>query len=101
VAFAGATLLKKRTALGKEREQPETEPEVYARAALKYLDRLCVHFHFDRRRCSCDTGGCWASESVRPMPRARSQAVAILEEVAKARERVAELALELKQVHFV
>jgi DASH complex subunit Spc34. len=44
VMFGGATPLKKgRVAEGK-RKEVEIEPEVYAQAALKYLDRLYVVF---------------------------------------------------------
>ncbi|KAH8119461.1 hypothetical protein DFH11DRAFT_1722966 [Phellopilus nigrolimitatus] len=64
VEFPGATPLRRpRTRLEKEKEK---EPEVYAEAALKYLDR----YH-----------------SIRPMPRARQEVDSIIERLNCASER--------------
>lgn len=46
VMFGGATPLKKGKVVEGKRKEPEIEPEVYAQAALKYLDRLWVEFLF-------------------------------------------------------
>ncbi|KAI0051252.1 hypothetical protein FA95DRAFT_1602923 [Auriscalpium vulgare] len=54
----------------------EPEPEVYAEAAIKYLDRYAT---------------------VRPMPRARSQAVAMLEQLQQIRENMRALNQTLQQ----
>ncbi|KAK0195271.1 hypothetical protein F5146DRAFT_1024814 [Armillaria mellea] len=56
--FPGATPLKPTT-------RREVDPEVYAHAALKYIDRY---------------------QAIRPMPRAYSQVVALLEEIQSARD---------------
>jgi hypothetical protein len=40
VMFGGATPLKKGKAVEGKRKEAEIEPEVYAQAAMKYLDRL-------------------------------------------------------------
>ncbi|KAK0455125.1 hypothetical protein EV421DRAFT_1897011 [Armillaria borealis] len=60
--FPGATPLKPTT-------RREVDPEVYAHAALKYIDRY---------------------QTIRPMPRAYSQVVALLEEIQLAREGIQE-----------
>ncbi|EIW83249.1 hypothetical protein CONPUDRAFT_164227 [Coniophora puteana RWD-64-598 SS2] len=88
VAFPGATPLRRPPpgrgrgemgmgAGGVGKARGEYEPEVYARAALKYLDRY---------------------QSIRPMPRARAQVVAILESLAEARENIKNLSATLEQV---
>ncbi|KAI0958168.1 hypothetical protein AcV7_004057 [Taiwanofungus camphoratus] len=80
VEFHGATPLKKPPApkLGRPDAQRtgEHEPEVYARAALKYLDRY---------------------QSIRPMPRASEQALRIIEQLETVRESIQSLNDQLKQ----
>ncbi|KAK0461409.1 uncharacterized protein EV420DRAFT_1531880 [Desarmillaria tabescens] len=61
-AFPGATPLKPAT-------RREVDPEIYAHAALKYIDRY---------------------QSIRPMPRAYSQVVALLEEIQLVRDGIEE-----------
>ncbi|KAK0212981.1 hypothetical protein DFS33DRAFT_1377428 [Desarmillaria ectypa] len=70
--FPGATPLKPRT-------RREVDPEVYAHAALKYIDRY---------------------QNIRPMPRAYSQVVALLEEIQLVRDGIQETTelLESNQV---
>jgi hypothetical protein len=50
VAFSGATPLRKNVRRREEgkRKEADVEPEVYAQAALKYLDRLSVSIHSTR-----------------------------------------------------
>ncbi|KAF8552533.1 hypothetical protein OG21DRAFT_114974 [Imleria badia] len=71
VAFHGATPLRKQPARRDDMLRPkEYEPEVYAHAALKYLDRY---------------------QSIRGMPRARSQVVAIIEQLDEIRDNIEKL----------
>ncbi|OSX66651.1 hypothetical protein POSPLADRAFT_1132375 [Postia placenta MAD-698-R-SB12] len=78
--FHGATPLKKPPVPKPGRHNPqrpgEHEPEVYARAAIKYLDRY---------------------QSIRPMPRAAEQATRITEHLDVVRESMRKLNDELKQ----
>ncbi|KZT04603.1 uncharacterized protein LAESUDRAFT_682400 [Laetiporus sulphureus 93-53] len=79
--FHGATPLKKPPAPRKGRHDPqgrpgEHDPEVYARAAIKYLDRY---------------------RSIRPMPRASDQAIRIMEQLGVVRSHVRQLSEQLKQ----
>ncbi|KAF8844765.1 hypothetical protein BDN67DRAFT_1007928 [Paxillus ammoniavirescens] len=68
VEFPGATPLRKQPTRRDGMFKPkEYEPEVYAQAALKYLDRY---------------------QSIRPMPRARSQVIALIEQLDEARENI-------------
>ncbi|KAI0081999.1 hypothetical protein K474DRAFT_1634730 [Panus rudis PR-1116 ss-1] len=79
VQFPGATPLRKPSTRRDEFNRPrEHEPEVYAQAALKYLDR----YH-----------------SIRPMPRASEQAENIIEQLAAVRKNIHELSETLKQVN--
>ncbi|KAF9245043.1 hypothetical protein BU15DRAFT_41630 [Melanogaster broomeanus] len=78
VEFAGATPLRKQPTRRDEIFKPkEYEPEVYARAALKYLDRY---------------------QSIRPMPRARSQVIALIEQLDEARENIKSLNRTLQEL---
>ncbi|KZT27974.1 hypothetical protein NEOLEDRAFT_1167693 [Neolentinus lepideus HHB14362 ss-1] len=71
VEFTGATPLRKPTGrYGAKTKEREPEPEVYAQAALKYLDRY---------------------QHIRPMPRARAQVLSLLEELSSLRESISEL----------
>ncbi|KDQ57742.1 hypothetical protein JAAARDRAFT_35427 [Jaapia argillacea MUCL 33604] len=68
VEFHGATPLRRGGAAGRGGDPSkvkEVEPEVYASATLKYLDRY---------------------NTIRPMPRARAQVIAMLEDLASVRE---------------
>ncbi|KAH7888457.1 hypothetical protein F5I97DRAFT_1924997 [Phlebopus sp. FC_14] len=65
VQFPGATPLRRPPKMSKPKE--EYEPEVYAQAALRYLDRY---------------------QSVRPMPRARSQVIALVEQIDQVRDNI-------------
>ncbi|GBE81385.1 hypothetical protein SCP_0311140 [Sparassis crispa] len=80
VEFLGATPLRKPPAPKPGRSDiqrtGEHEPEVYARAALKYLDRY---------------------QSIRPMPRASEQAIRIVEQLAAVRESIHGLNNQAKQ----
>ncbi|KAI8969584.1 hypothetical protein BD414DRAFT_503102 [Trametes punicea] len=80
VEFLGATPLRKPPSSKQPRadgQRPrEHEPEVYAKAALKYLDRY---------------------QSIRPMPRALEQAVQILERLEAVRSNIQQLSEQLKQ----
>ncbi|EPQ57372.1 hypothetical protein GLOTRDRAFT_137712 [Gloeophyllum trabeum ATCC 11539] len=68
VGFPGATPLRKPSAkYGIKMKEREPEPEVYAQAALKYLDRY---------------------QYIRPMPRARTQVVSLLDELTSVRESI-------------
>ncbi|KAH8093917.1 hypothetical protein BXZ70DRAFT_948436 [Cristinia sonorae] len=79
VGFVGATPLR-RPPMGRDGIQRarEHEPEVYAHAALKYLDKY---------------------DSIRPMPRAVEQAERILEELAAVRESIDSLSERLLQTN--
>ncbi|KAL0956058.1 hypothetical protein HGRIS_002227 [Hohenbuehelia grisea] len=78
VEFTGATPLKRPHARRDVPTKPvEVEPETYARAALKYIDRY---------------------QSIRPMPRAFSQAESLIERLAAVRTNLSELADTLRQV---
>ncbi|KAK0225776.1 hypothetical protein IW262DRAFT_1357830 [Armillaria fumosa] len=70
--FPGATPLKPTT-------RREVDPEVYAHAALKYIDRY---------------------QAIRPMPRAYSQVVALLEEIQLARDGIQETTELLQSNQF-
>ncbi|EJD03261.1 uncharacterized protein FOMMEDRAFT_146881 [Fomitiporia mediterranea MF3/22] len=71
VEFPGATPLRKPAGASKHgRRENDKEPEVYAEAALKYLDRY---------------------QSIRPMPRARQEVVAIIERLNSIRSDIASL----------
>ncbi|SJK97371.1 uncharacterized protein ARMOST_00623 [Armillaria ostoyae] len=70
--FPGATPLKPTT-------RREVDPEVYAHAALKYIDRY---------------------QTIRPMPRAYSQVVALLEEIQLARDGIQETTELLQSNQF-
>ncbi|KIK91571.1 hypothetical protein PAXRUDRAFT_830719 [Paxillus rubicundulus Ve08.2h10] len=71
VEFPGATPLRKQPTRRDGMFKPkEYEPEVYAQAALKYLDRY---------------------QSIRPMPRARSRVIALIKQLDEARENIKEL----------
>ncbi|KAI6098970.1 hypothetical protein EDD16DRAFT_1718238 [Pisolithus croceorrhizus] len=75
--FPGATPLRKPPTKRDEVTKPkEPEPEVYAMAALKYLDRY---------------------QSIRPMPRARSQVVALTEQLAEVRANIKHLSESLQE----
>ncbi|KAI0768667.1 hypothetical protein BD413DRAFT_614186 [Trametes elegans] len=80
VAFLGATPLRKPPAPKHGRadgQRPrEHDPEVYAKAALKYLDRY---------------------QSIRPMPRASEQAVQMLDRLEEVRANIQYLNEQLKQ----
>ncbi|OSD01261.1 hypothetical protein PYCCODRAFT_1412789 [Trametes coccinea BRFM310] len=80
VEFLGATPLRKPPSARQPRadgQRPrEHEPEVYANAALKYLERY---------------------QSIRPMPRASEQTVQILERLEAVRENIHHLSEQLKQ----
>ncbi|KAH7908607.1 hypothetical protein BJ138DRAFT_1115696 [Hygrophoropsis aurantiaca] len=77
VEFTGATPLKKPPSRRDEMLKPvDFEPEVYAQAALKYLDRY---------------------QSIRPMPRARSQVLIIVEQLARMRDNIRKLNDTLQQ----
>ncbi|KAL4074271.1 hypothetical protein J3A83DRAFT_4358072 [Scleroderma citrinum] len=68
VGFPGATPLRKMPTRRDEMMKPkEFEPEVYARAALKYLDRY---------------------QSIRPMPRARAQVIALIGQLDEIRANI-------------
>ncbi|KAG2031292.1 hypothetical protein BDR03DRAFT_972865 [Suillus americanus] len=78
VEFPGATPLKKPPSRRQEMTQPrEYEPEVYAQAALKYLDR----YH-----------------SIRPMPRARSQVQELINRLDETRRNIRGLGETLQQL---
>ncbi|KAH7923946.1 hypothetical protein BV22DRAFT_1014298 [Leucogyrophana mollusca] len=78
VEFPGATPLRKPPSRRDEVLKPaDFEPEVYAQAALKYLDRY---------------------QSIRPMPRARSQVLAIIEQLDDMRDNIRRLNETLQQV---
>jgi hypothetical protein len=78
VEFSGATPLKKPPFRRQEMTKPsEYEPEVYAQAALKYLDR----YH-----------------SIRPMPRARSQVQGLINKLDEARRNIRRLSETLQQL---
>lgn len=69
--FPGATPLRKIPTRRNEVLKPkEFEPDVYARAALKYLDRY---------------------QSIRPMPRARAQVIALIEQLDQVRASIKHL----------
>ncbi|PCH43834.1 hypothetical protein WOLCODRAFT_132982 [Wolfiporia cocos MD-104 SS10] len=76
--FHGATPLKKLPAprMGRHERTGEHEPDVYARAALKYLNRY---------------------QSIRPMPRAFEQAERIMDQLATVRANIRDLSDTLKQ----
>ncbi|KAI0356316.1 hypothetical protein OH77DRAFT_1495639 [Trametes cingulata] len=80
VEFLGATPLRKPPSAKHGRadgQRPrEHDPEVYAHAALKYLDRY---------------------QSIRPMPRASEQAVQMLERLEEVRANIQSLSEQLKQ----
>ncbi|KAI9068409.1 hypothetical protein FKP32DRAFT_1672323 [Trametes sanguinea] len=80
VEFLGATPLRKPPSARQPRadgQRPrEHEPEVYANAALKYLERY---------------------QSIRPMPRASEQTMQILERLEAVRESIHHLNEQLKQ----
>ncbi|RDX50020.1 hypothetical protein OH76DRAFT_1402866 [Lentinus brumalis] len=81
VEFLGATPLRKPPAAKSERNggtraPREHDPEVYANAALKYLERY---------------------QSIRPMPRASEQAAQIIERLEEVRTNIYNLSEELKQ----
>ncbi|KAF9222661.1 hypothetical protein BS17DRAFT_175601, partial [Gyrodon lividus] len=76
--FPGATPLRKQPTRRDGMFKPkEYEPEVYVRAALKYLDRY---------------------QSIRPMPRARSQVIALIEQLDEARENIKKLNETLQEL---
>ncbi|KAG1777023.1 hypothetical protein EV702DRAFT_299960 [Suillus placidus] len=78
VEFPGATPLRKPPSRRQETTKPrEYEPEVYAQAALKYLDR----YH-----------------SIRPMPRARSQVQGLINQLDAARRNIRCLSETLQQL---
>ncbi|KAH0827606.1 hypothetical protein J3R83DRAFT_4331 [Lanmaoa asiatica] len=78
VEFLGATPLRKQPARRDDMFRPkEYEPEVYAHAALKYLDRY---------------------QSIRPMPRARSQVVAMIEQLDETRKNIEMLNKTLREL---
>lgn len=78
VEFPGATPLKKPPSRRQEMTKPrEYEPEVYAQAALKYLDR----YH-----------------SIRPMPRARSQVQGLINRLDETRRNIRSLSETLQQL---
>ncbi|KAG1865862.1 hypothetical protein DFJ58DRAFT_863502 [Suillus subalutaceus] len=78
VEFPGATPLKKPPSRRQEMTKPrEYEPEAYAQAALKYLDR----YH-----------------SIRPMPRARSQVQGLISRLDEARRNIKGLSETLQQL---
>ncbi|KAG1870399.1 hypothetical protein C8R48DRAFT_746809 [Suillus tomentosus] len=78
VEFSGATPLKKPPSRRQEMTKPrEYEPEVYAQAALKYLDR----YH-----------------SIRPMPRARSQVQGLINRLDEARRNIRSFSETLQQL---
>lgn len=75
--FPGATPLRKPPPKRDEVNKPrEPEPEVYAMAALKYLDRY---------------------QSIRPMPRARSQVIALSQQLAEVRANIKHLSETLQE----
>ncbi|KAH9924407.1 uncharacterized protein B0H18DRAFT_1119942 [Fomitopsis serialis] len=80
VEFHGATPLKKPPAPRPGRldgqRAGEHEPEVYARAAVKYLDRY---------------------RSIRPMPRASEQAERIMAQLSEVRDNMRKLSEQLKE----
>ncbi|KAH9895052.1 hypothetical protein C8Q73DRAFT_745415 [Cubamyces lactineus] len=80
VEFLGATPLRKPPSAKHPRpdgQRPrEHDPEVYANAALKYLDRY---------------------QSIRPMPRASEQAVQMLDRLEEVRANIHRLSEQLKQ----
>ncbi|KAI6026340.1 hypothetical protein BKA83DRAFT_4242067 [Pisolithus microcarpus] len=76
--FPGATPLRKPPPKRDEATKPrEPEPEVYAMAALKYLDRY---------------------QSIRPMPRARSQVITLSQQLAEVRANIKHLSEALQEV---
>ncbi|KAG2364372.1 hypothetical protein BDR07DRAFT_1401546 [Suillus spraguei] len=78
VEFPGATPLKNPPSRRQEMTKPrEYEPEVYAQAALKYLDR----YH-----------------SIRPMPRARSQVQGLIDRLDETRRNIRGLSETLQQL---
>ncbi|KAG2153871.1 hypothetical protein DEU56DRAFT_426235 [Suillus clintonianus] len=78
VEFPGATPLRKPPSRRQEMTKPrEYEPEVYAQAALKYLDR----YH-----------------SIRPMPRARSQVQGLINQLDEARRKIRGLSETLQEL---
>lgn len=78
VEFPGATPLRKPPSRKQEMTKPrEYEPEVYAQAALKYLDR----YH-----------------SIRPMPRARSQVQGLIDRLEATRRNIRGLSETLQQL---
>lgn len=75
--FPGATPLRRLPTKRDEATKPrEPEPEVYAMAALKYLDRY---------------------QSIRPMPRARSQVIALTQQLTEVRANIKHLNETLQQ----
>lgn len=75
--FPGATPLRKPPPKRDEATKPrEPEPEVYAMAALKYLDRY---------------------QSIRPMPRARSQVITLSQQLAEVRANIKHLSEALQE----
>ncbi|KAF8135588.1 hypothetical protein EV363DRAFT_1159092 [Boletus edulis] len=78
VQFPGATPLRKHPPRRQDMVRPkEYEPEVYAHAALKYLDRY---------------------QSIRRMPRARSQVITIIEQLDETRENIQKLNETLQEL---
>ncbi|KAG2342545.1 hypothetical protein BDR05DRAFT_934910 [Suillus weaverae] len=78
VEFPGATPLRKPPSRRQETTKPrEYEPEVYAQAALKYLDQ----YH-----------------SIRPMPRARSQVLGLINRLDATRQNIRCLSETLQQL---
>ncbi|KJA27774.1 hypothetical protein HYPSUDRAFT_62813 [Hypholoma sublateritium FD-334 SS-4] len=75
VDFSGATPLRKNAARRRD-ERQEIEPEVYAHAALKYIDRY---------------------DPIRPMPRAYDQIVTVLNRLNAVRANISELAKALEK----
>ncbi|KAJ8696544.1 hypothetical protein PTI98_006408 [Pleurotus ostreatus] len=76
VTFNGATPLRRHPRPEGPLKTPEPDPEIYAQAAMKYINRF---------------------QSIRPMPRAYSQVEAVMERLQASRVRIQELQERVKQ----
>ncbi|KAJ4000004.1 hypothetical protein F5050DRAFT_1892300 [Lentinula boryana] len=74
--FHGATPLRRPTGRRDESKHKELPPEVYAEAALKYMERY---------------------QHIRPMPRAHEQVTAVLERLEQTNERIRSMTEQLAQ----
>ncbi|PFH51984.1 hypothetical protein AMATHDRAFT_2473 [Amanita thiersii Skay4041] len=78
IDFPNPTPLKRALSRRDDVSKPSVDPEVYAQAAIKFIDRY---------------------DPIRPMPRARSQARSILERLDAVRQSIRTLANSLEQIN--